>query len=146
MANPALMDRMRTCLGQHIECYERMVGELASLEQEIREGRLDLLEERQRLHAGTMRTLEEELRLLMREWGADASVDEAERTEISAMARRAEELTRELSTLHRRGYELAQEQLARIAQALAETRKGRGLLEGYRAGDGPEPQQVDRKA
>ncbi len=146
MTNSGLTARMTRCLLHQIRWCEQVLQELQTLEEDLRNEDLGTIQERQRQRAKDINLLAEEFRLLMREWQADSSLTQEERTEVGALAARAEALVRELAEAHRHAAQCVGAQLALIEKALVDTRKGRELLSRYRAGAPRQAGYIDREA
>ncbi len=146
MSNPELVARIRDHFERQITWFEELRAELATFESQLDTVDLETLDERQRVRASGTRILEEEFRLLRRDWMGDARLSEEERAEMHVLAQRADALAQEVGAALDRADTLVQERMALLRESSAELQRGQETLRHYRAGQTESSNFLDRKA
>lgn len=137
---------MKDYFERQIGWFEKMLDDLASLEEDLDASVAQEVVQQQEVHEKGTRALEEEFRSLLHEWEGTESIGESERTEVRAFARQAEALSNKLQSVMVRGSELAGERMASLEEAFRQIRHGKTMVERYRAEGPADPSYVDRKA
>jgi hypothetical protein len=136
---------MRDHLERQIDCFQRMLSAVESLsEASLEDETLDATTRLQRDHAAELEVLRREFLVLMGEWqAADPGVDE--QAGVRALAAKAETLSSRVSKANDEAVRLVGAHRERTKESWNELRRGRGMLKGYRLGEPPTTQRLDRK-
>lgn len=138
--------RMKDYFERQIGWFEKMLEDLATLEEDWDASMPQKVVQRQEAHEKGMRALEDEFISLLHEWEVTESIGESARKEVRALAREAETLSNKLQSVMGRGAELAAERMASLEVAFGQIRQGKTMVEGYRTGGAADASYVDRKA
>jgi hypothetical protein len=144
--DPALGARLKDYYSRQIALCEALLDEAKSAALELEEDALDAAVARQQRRTKQLLALEEEFRILKREWDAEGLADENEAAHVAGMERRAGELVDALLEANRAATGLIDERLVVVKDQWAQLRKGRETLKRYRAGDPGEGGFLDREA
>jgi chromosome segregation ATPase len=147
MDGAELTERMKDYFTRQIACFEGMLGDLESLEEDMADPELEKIARQQEAHLLQTQELEREFRRLSAEWEVASNLTAAQRTVVRALAQQSNELAQRLAAWQEKGRSVVEQRLADVRAELGEIRRGRDLLGKYAAwSDDTQPTQIDRKA
>ena len=130
---------------RQIALYEEMLHAYETLQGDLENEDLEPLSAQQTVFTGKLSQLQEEFRLLDREWRQGASASEMRKRQVSALAERARDLARQLETISRSASQKARKQMDEVRTTLDTLRRGQRAVKQYRVGE-DSADHVDRKA
>lgn len=132
----SIVDRMINFFDRQLGLYGEMVNAYASLSTDLEAEDLDALTTREEAFASRTRQLEEELRILSREWQKTDSISDAEREHIAGLARHAEGMAKRLECMSQEAAIQAQARMRSVKNTLDGLRRGQQSMAKYRSNDG----------
>jgi len=131
----SIVERMGDYFDRQIALYDEMLAAYESLPEDLQGDDLRFLTDREAAFRRRAIQLEEELRLLTRDWLNAADLTEAEREHVRERARHAEKLASALEGLSREAAGHAETRSREVKRELNAIRRGLQTLNRYRDGD-----------
>lgn len=131
----SIVDRLVNFFDRQIALYEEMLKASDTLATDIEADDLNALAVQQETYSRRAKQLEEELRILSREWERAEGVTDAERQHIGGLARHAEAMAKRLESITNDAAAQAQTRMQSVKRELDGLRRGQQSLTKYRSGD-----------
>lgn len=131
----SIVDRMSDYFDRQIALYDEMLAAYESLPADLQVDDLTFLTNQQEAFTRRANQLEEELRLLTRDWQNATRLTESEREHVRGLARHAETLAGKLEGLSRDAADRAMVRSREVKQELDALRRGHQTMMKYRGDD-----------
>ena len=140
-----LAERARDYLERQISCFERILADLAGLEDSLAGDDHDATVRQRAAHSEQTARLEAEYRDIEVQWRAATGISQAERADVRALAERAQALADQLCVRYDEGAALVQQRAGAVQEELRGVRRGRKVLRGYRPLHTLDPSFIDKR-
>ncbi|MCC6489890.1 MAG: hypothetical protein IT364_20540 [Candidatus Hydrogenedentes bacterium] len=130
---------------RQIALYTEMLHAYETLPRELEQEDLESLSARQSAFTQRLNQLDEEFRLLNREWRRGAGANPQRAHEVRVLADRARDLAKQIETISRKASQQARDRMGEVKLALDALHRGQRAVRQYRI-DEDGAGHVDRKA
>lgn len=146
VAHASISARMTDYFNRQIAWFERLLADLAPLQDAPGEVVESRLVEQASAHVQGTQTLGQEFWALLKEWETASDISDDERAQVAGLAQQAEVLAQKLSDVYKQGAGLMGNRMNAVNQSLLELRKGRSLLRKYGGHLSSHTTYIDKKA